>query len=144
MPRPKTTATALLAVCLSAASAFGATGAGGRKSPDYWPESEYPAGQKLGDGRTGCRMEMGELLAKYKKEELTIKYNIEDEKGHLGTYAVGDELPYGIAIGPKANKYFGSVKHGRDGGYLDIKITWTDSEGKKVLGTDMKRNKAGC
>ena len=139
----------ILFAALSAAGALALAagpcgGAETRKPPAYWPESPYPAGQKLKDGRLGCRMEMGELLAKYKKEELVIKNGIEDGKGHLGTYVVGDELPVKIVVGPRANKYFGSVKHGRDGGDLLIRAYWTDGSSAKVLNEGMKTITAGC
>lgn len=115
-----------------------------RQPPANWPESEYPAGEKLKDGRIGCRMEMKELLQKYKKEELMVKSSLEDAESHWGTYTVGDDVNFQAVVGPKANKYFGSVKHGRDGGHLDIRMYWMDREGKKVLNEGMKTIKAGC
>jgi len=115
-----------------------------RPRPAYWPESEYPAGRKLKDGRIGCRMEMRQLVATYRKDKLIIKCATEDANSHLGTHAVGDQMRYSIAIGPRENKYFGSAKHGRDGGFLAIKIAWTDGTGKKVVDVDERKNKAGC
>jgi len=103
-----------------------------RKPPAYWPEG------------VADRMEMHELLAKYRKEELIIKNAVEDGNAHLGTYVVGDELPVNIVVGPKKNRQFGSAKHGRDGGDLLIRTYWMDEGFKKTLGEGMKTITAGC
>jgi len=103
-----------------------------RKRPAYWP------------GSVADRMEMHELLAKYRKEELVLKCRVEDENAHLGTYVVGDELPVEVVVGPKKNRQFGSAKHGRDGGDLLIRTYWMDKGFRKTLGEGMKTITAGC
>lgn len=139
---------ALVVLLTASAWAFAAVpveaAQGDRRRPENWPNSPYPAGERRPDGSVGCRMEMGELLERYRRDELILKTDIEDAGGRWGTYAVADEMSFQAAIGPGRNRHFGSVKHGTDGGYLEIRVRWMDGEGERVLREDVRKNTAGC
>jgi hypothetical protein len=132
----------ILAVLIPFGSVFSADVSA--KKPDNYPNSPYPAPPLKHAGKQGHRFEMGELLKHYKVQDLILKCNVDQGGSYLGKYSVGDQLNFGIAIGPKDSKYYGSVKHGRDGGDLFITAYWMDPKSKKVVSERTTVIKSGC
>jgi len=114
--------------------------------PDFPLQETAPDDPK----RPGHRLPMPELKKKYAASDIVLKAKLSGwtramwKSDELGTFFVGDEIPFSVVIGDNSSRVFGSTKHGRDGGKLLTTVYWMDESGKKVLSEDAKAVKYAC
>ena len=89
-------------------------------------------------------IEMKDLVKEIASERIVFKAAVRNwDKDEMGTFTVGDQCNFSVAIGDKDSRLFGSVKEHRDGGTLTCTVYWMDESGKVVRWDDaVKRGPA--
>ena len=116
-------------------------------APPHWPTQTAPVDWP---GNPGTRLTMKDFAAKYPPARRVWKINVTGwsrqlwQAGDMGTYRVGETVQFSAMIGDRDSEFFGSIKHGSDGGRMQATLHWMDPATNKQVEADRSAVRLSC